>query len=293
MKTNQFKTMAWAILVLVSTNIFSQNFPYGINYQGVARDANGNAETMQNVNLRFTITPSTSTTTIVYQETQTRPTNSMGQFNAVIGTGTTAQTFSNIAWQGNSYAMIVEINPGAGYVIIGTQTLQAVPYALTTVKADTATIAKFSQWNDYAIYQETYISGSRVAGAAGWNTRALNFTQASAGTSISRSGSSITLMPGTYYITAKAEALLVRQHKLCLRDVANNVVLNGLNAYADDANAGGTFASVEGVLTVAVQTQYKLEHFITLTGPSDALGYECSIASVNEVYATILIQKIK
>lgn len=118
------------ILFFWANAIIAQTFPYGINYQGVARDANGNAQTMQNVNMRFTIAPSTSTTTIVYQETQTKMTNSMGQFNAVIGTGTSAQTFSNIVWAGNVYNLIVEINPGSGYVIISNQKMEAVPYAL-------------------------------------------------------------------------------------------------------------------------------------------------------------------
>ncbi len=119
-----------SIFLLSTLFTFAQNFPYGINYQGVARDANGNAQTTHTVNIRFTIAPSTSTTTVVYQETQTKVTNNMGQFNAIIGTGTSAQTFSTIAWNGPANSLVVEIDPGGGYQLIGVQPFQAVPYAL-------------------------------------------------------------------------------------------------------------------------------------------------------------------
>jgi glycine rich protein len=132
-----------ALCLMAFGYLNAQTFPYGINYQAVARNANGNAINTATVNLRFTIAPSTSTTTIVYQETQNAVTNSMGQFNVVIGTGSSAQTFSNVAWQGNAYNLIVEINPGSGYIIIGNQPFQSVPYALAT-KLKVPTVQRFT-----------------------------------------------------------------------------------------------------------------------------------------------------
>ena len=129
-----------AALILNSTflifNCAAQTFPYGINYQAVARDANGNAKANTNVGVRFTIAPTTATNTPTYIETQTATTNVMGQFNAIIGVGTyvsgTATTFSAIGWQGNTYNLKVEILNGASYVVIGSQPLMAVPYAMAT-----------------------------------------------------------------------------------------------------------------------------------------------------------------
>jgi tail collar domain len=125
-------TYALAIVMLLGVKAFAQTFPYGINYQAVARDANGNAKANANVPLQFTIAPSTSTTSPVYIETQSANTNSMGQFNVTIGMGTyvggSVSTFSAIAWQGNTYVLTVQ----TGTTIIGTQQLMAVPYAMAT-----------------------------------------------------------------------------------------------------------------------------------------------------------------
>jgi len=111
------KVIKTLILAFVISSVVeksqAQTFPYGINYQAVARDANGNAiPNNTNVGVRFTIIPTTATNTPTYQETQTATTNAMGQFNVVIGAGTyaggTVTTFSNIAWQGNNYNLKIE-----------------------------------------------------------------------------------------------------------------------------------------------------------------------------------------
>jgi hypothetical protein len=252
-----------ALCLMAFGYLNAQTFPYGINYQAVARDANGNAQTNANVNLRFTIAPSTSTTTIVYQETQTAHTNSMGQFNAVIGTGTSAQTFSNVAWQGNTYNLIVEINPGSGYITIGNQPLQAVPYALATP------IEKF------AVYQEVYSTGTgpndNALPASTWQSISLGTTATPSNTSdISVSGANITLNIGTYKITGYATydidgaqqygANFLTQ----LYNTTNSTtVINGSGCY------GGV---VSGRVEITLQSQ--IQGFVTIATNGTVLNFQ-------------------
>ena len=133
--TKQLKLTLLA-LIIFGVNAIAQNFPYGINYQGVARDVNGNAQTNTSVPLRFTINKATSGGTIMWQETQTSNSNAMGQFIAIIGTGVRQPAslllnFSDMNWANDSYFLTVEIQTGIStFVIIGTQQFMSVPYAL-------------------------------------------------------------------------------------------------------------------------------------------------------------------
>src|ERR1700751_4444462 len=129
--------LSLAIIIATSFAGMAQTFPYGINYQAVARDANGNAKSNTAVPIRFTIYKTTATGTKVWQETQTNNTNAMGQFNAIIGTGQavnpfTAGSFSQINWSNDAYFLMVEIQTGIStFVQIGATTqFQSVPYAL-------------------------------------------------------------------------------------------------------------------------------------------------------------------
>lgn len=295
------KTKLILVFCLLAFGIIkAQTFPYGINYQAVARDANGNARTNQQVPIQFTIIKSSISGVNVWQERQVLTTNSMGQFNAVIGRGQPvspfiAGGFSQLDWNLDSMFLKVEINSNISFTgtfsqIGSTSKFQAVPYAMNAAKSDTANVAKFSQWNDYAIYEEQAPAGTAVASVAGWNQRALNATQSSSGNSISRTGSTITLNPGTYYIRASSMGYRCDQTKLCLRDMSNNVVLIGQQTFSNSYTIA--WASLEGVLVVSTQTTYKLDQHIT-TAYAAGLGYGGGGSGLTEIFARIIIQKIK
>ena len=117
------------ILSLVCIQFFGQA-PQGINYQGVARDAAGNAISKHAVGVEFKIFQST---TNVYSETHTITTDTFGLFSLVIGSGTIVSgTFSTIAWASGSYSIEVDIDPsgGSSYTTVGTYNLESVPFAL-------------------------------------------------------------------------------------------------------------------------------------------------------------------
>lgn len=111
----------------------SAQAPQGIPYQAVARNSSGAIIASHAVGLRFTIKDSTITGSIVYQETFSITTNSLGLFNINIGTGTAVSgTFSGINWGHNAKFMQVEMDTSGGttYTDMGTQQMMSVPFAL-------------------------------------------------------------------------------------------------------------------------------------------------------------------
>jgi hypothetical protein len=107
--------------------------PQGFNYQAIVRDSRGNIIQNKDVSLRFTIRQDSATGMVVYQETDTVISNSIGLITVVVGGGNVVQgTFSNIGWSTGRKFMQVEIDPtgGVNYTDMGTTQMFSVPYAL-------------------------------------------------------------------------------------------------------------------------------------------------------------------
>lgn len=106
-----------------------------LNYQAIARNANGVALTFRDVGIRLSIRDGSQTGFIVYSETRNVRTNQFGLFTVVIGSPGAINVLGSMAsinWiSGNKYLQ-VEIDPEGGnnYFQAGTSQLQAVPYAL-------------------------------------------------------------------------------------------------------------------------------------------------------------------
>lgn len=122
--------------IFLFKTIYSQ-IPQGINYQAVARDANGNELTNSNLGVRITLHSGSATGPQIYQETFTFGsivTNEFGLFTVAIGTGTPSGTFnfSSINWGASgSIFLQVEIDPdNAGFRDMGATQLWSVPFAL-------------------------------------------------------------------------------------------------------------------------------------------------------------------
>lgn len=117
--------------------IFAQA-PQGFNYQAVARDASGVALTNQAVGLQISLRQGSATGTIVYTETHAVTSNNIGLVNLMVGNGTAVTgTFSSINWATGPYFMEIsmDITGGTSYVLMGTQQLMSVPYALYAATA--------------------------------------------------------------------------------------------------------------------------------------------------------------
>jgi hypothetical protein len=114
--------------------------PAFFNYQGVARNATGNALVNKTIRLRLSIHDGGAIGTVVYAETRLVTTNAFGLFNVQVGgagalsiTGTIAGT----NWNSGTKWMQVEMDPEGGTNLkdIGTTQLTSVPYSLFTTQS--------------------------------------------------------------------------------------------------------------------------------------------------------------
>jgi BclB C-terminal domain-containing protein len=125
-------TLLVALFAMLTGSLFAQT-PQLINYQAVVRNNTGAPVVNQNVSLRFSIHNTSSTGTVIYQETQTLSTNALGLVNLQIGGGTVVSgTFSSIQWGTGSKFLQVEadITGGSNYQSLANVQLVSVPYAL-------------------------------------------------------------------------------------------------------------------------------------------------------------------
>ena len=136
------KKLYFLFLVLFTHLAYAQ-VPQGIPYQAAARNASGQALVNTVVKVRFSILDSVATGTVVYKETHSTTTNSVGLFNVNVGMGTpVTATFSSINWGKNAKFMQMELDitgTGSSYVDMGTQQMLSVPYALYSTYASNAT----------------------------------------------------------------------------------------------------------------------------------------------------------
>ena len=123
------------LLIFVFVSAMMRIEAQQLNYQAIARNANGVALTFRDVGIRLSIRDGSQTGSIVYSETRNVRTNQFGLFTVVIGSPGASNVLGSMAsinWiSGNKYLQ-VEIDPEGGnnYFQAGTSQLQAVPYAL-------------------------------------------------------------------------------------------------------------------------------------------------------------------
>ncbi len=95
------------------------------------------------MSLRISILSGTITGTSVYSETHAKTTDAGGLMSLQIGSGTVLSgVFANIDWGSASHFIKLEadFSGGSNYVVLGTQELMSVPYALYASKTDTSVL---------------------------------------------------------------------------------------------------------------------------------------------------------
>ena len=73
------------LILLIPMITFAQSVPQGINYQAVARDANGAVLMTQALTIQFSVISDITTSAVSWQETHTVITNDYGLYTAIIG----------------------------------------------------------------------------------------------------------------------------------------------------------------------------------------------------------------
>lgn len=162
--------------------------PKAINYQAVARNAQGQALTNQTIKVRLSIVSSASGNPTLYSETRSVTTNALGLFNVQIGSAgaiATTGNFSTINWVNNTSAtkslkVELDVNNSGVFTDMGSQSLVTVPYAFGADQAinalnigghyvDTNTPAKGdilkwdgSAWVPSALAKSYYVSQELV-----------------------------------------------------------------------------------------------------------------------------------
>jgi len=132
------------IIIMVFFPIFAvAQAPQKINFQSVLRNTTGEVVSNSSVSLRISILSGTVTGTIVYSETHAKTTDAGGLMSLQIGGGTVSSgVFGDINWGGASHFIKLEadFSGGSNYVVLGTQELMSVPYALYASKTDTSVL---------------------------------------------------------------------------------------------------------------------------------------------------------
>ncbi|MDF2190357.1 hypothetical protein [Paraflavitalea sp. CAU 1676] len=133
------------LLLLLATGISTAiaQMPKAINYQAVARNAQGQALVNQAIKVRLSIISSASGSPTLYSETRNVTTNALGLFNVQIGgpgAQATSGSFTNIDWVSNSVAakslkVELDINNTGAFTDMGSQSLATVPYSFAADQA--------------------------------------------------------------------------------------------------------------------------------------------------------------
>jgi len=119
-----------AMMMAISFGAYAQA-PEKFNYQGIARDSNGEALANQALGLQISILNPSNTA--VYVEEHSVTTNAFGLYRVVIGDGSAVTgSMGAINWASGTKKIKVEIDPNGGtsYTSLGTTELLSVPYAL-------------------------------------------------------------------------------------------------------------------------------------------------------------------
>lgn len=197
--------------------------PESLNYQAVARDANGNPLTNQSISLRMSVLSGSANGSLVFEELHTASTNSLGLFTLKIGQGTvTSGTFATIDWGTISHFLKVEldVNGGQSFTLMGTSQLLSVPYALhaktaTTVTNDQVDDADNDPTNEYN--SSASLSGTTLSLTDGGGTLTVGLSSLQDGVNdadadpqnelqtLSKSGSTLTLSNGGGSITDEVD----------------------------------------------------------------------------------------
>jgi hypothetical protein len=135
------KSIILLIFSIISINAISQ----GINFQGVARSANGTILASQNISLKISLIPKSVNSIPEYVEIRTVLTNAQGIFTIVIGepgTITTLGSFSNVNWKEPLKYLKVEMDPNAGlnFITMGVTQLQNVPFSYYSYGIDASNV---------------------------------------------------------------------------------------------------------------------------------------------------------
>ena len=157
--------------------------PQKINFQSILRNSSGEVIGNSSVSLKISILSGSRNGSSVYSETHAKTTDASGLISLQIGNGTVVSgIFANIDWGGISHFIKLEadFSGGSNYVVLGTQELMSVPYALYASKTDTSALNLTSRLATKLNATDTVSLSNRInaynANSGSFDTSLLNLT---------------------------------------------------------------------------------------------------------------------
>lgn len=138
-----------AINVASLKQAYSQESPQKINYQAVARDAEGEELSGATLDIEFNIYDDIQGSILIYSEIHTDvTTDPFGLFTLEIGGGIPMQgVFNEINWSAGTF-LGVGVDAGSGMTELGVYELVSVPYAFYASKSDSASFSSYGADED-------------------------------------------------------------------------------------------------------------------------------------------------
>ena len=168
------------MLLLIFPILGISQAPSKINFQSVLRNTNGEVVSNSAVSLKISILSGTITGTAVYIETHSKTTDVVGLISLQIGGGTVLSgVFGAINWGSSAHFIKLEadFNGGNNYVLLGTQELMSVPYALYASKTDTSVLNLASRFSTKLSGADTTSLSARINSKSSLSdTNLLNLT---------------------------------------------------------------------------------------------------------------------
>jgi len=129
------------LIMLITAALHNEVYgqvPKGINFQAMARQADGRPVANKQVSVRISIANESATGNKEYVEQHFPTTNALGLFDLVIGKGNLVSgSFSAINWAASNKWIQVELDPNGAnnFILMGSQQMMSVPYSLYAEKA--------------------------------------------------------------------------------------------------------------------------------------------------------------
>lgn len=232
------KKLLTVMITLILSTAYAQT---PINYKALIKDASGNPIANDLVQVQFSIRTSTDVANEVYNETHTPTTDANGLVMLNIGAGTAnTGNFADIDWASSDHYLNVQVNPGGGYVDLGTTQFMAVPYALYAKTSGTSTTGLEALDEGNGIGWRYIGRNANRYGNIGSNATDLSF---------SNSGSTRGAT-GNHAFTSGLNTTASGSNSTAMGD---ETTASGFNSTAmgDETTASGTNSIAMGILTTA------------------------------------------
>ena len=282
-------------IILLVIGIFSYSMqaqvPARIDFQAVARDAQGDILYQKNITIRLSIVKGPLPGSVIYQENHTVTTDDYGLFTLGIGSGESSEkTLHDVDWKKGPHFLRIELDPqgGTDYADMGTLELMTVPYAFYAKHAENIDDADADSLNEL---QRLDISGEVLSISNGNNVQLPDADSQNELQQLSLNGEVLAISDGNSVRLPDASA----QNELQQLSVRENNLLSISNGNTVQLPASTSAWKTMGQ-TVYLDAPVKVglglktaPHLMTLAGSNQAhMGFLTSATEVGQANGLVI-----